>query len=599
MNGRKNRQYGQGCGKSAITKSRYNNQKGEKIMAKYASKRWQLTMTVTAAVIATMCLVYATGCKDPGSVGRFRATPVTNIILDSLGVVDEDPKPFSTARDPYTKDLIADRSEYIIGPGDVLDISIYELLGTGHEWVGRKQVSETGRITVPVIGTFRAVGRTELELTEDVKDMLSPHIIKDPKVSVVVIGSVERIYSISGAINAPGTYPLRETDFRISEAMAQAGGIPPSNADFAYVIRKVSAERAYELTQSQEYQTAYGQMSQQKQTATTAQPTPPQPAPMAEQKIPQQTEEELWEIIPPSQEQGQTDQQEIIQDNSSPQQEMDELLESVAPMATLNALGVAQAQEEIELYSEELISQYENAILATALMTDAAETQYGGVTEEDKPFKIIRKGNRFYLAPRDIQPKQQTKPQPQPQTRQIPPSPQPQQDTQQKQPGTDAIGLAGQMQEVVRVNLKKLRNGDLAQNIVIRAGDDIHVPFNSIGIFYVMGQVLRSGAYSLTGDRITLKQAIANAGPMTSLAEPRRCEIWRRIGGDKEVVYMVNLEKLFAGTAPDVFLKSNDVINIGSHPAARWIAVIRQSFRATYGFGFVYDRNLADKDFGH
>jgi hypothetical protein len=53
------------------------------------------------------------------------------------------------------------------------------------------------------------------------------------------------------------------------------------------------------------------------------------------------------------------------------------------------------------------------------------------------------------------------------------------------------------------------------------------------------------------------------------------------------------------GKAPNMFIKEGDVINIGSHPVARWLAVVRQSFRATYGFGFVYDRNFADKDFGH
>ena len=64
------------------------------------------------------------------------------------------------------------------------------------------------------------------------------------------------------------------------------------------------------------------------------------------------------------------------------------------------------------------------------------------------------------------------------------------------------------------------------------------------------------------------------------------------------MTYLVNLEKLFAGTAPDLFIKPNDIINVGSHPISRWAAVIRNSFRSTYGFGFVYDRNFADKDIG-
>ena len=60
----------------------------------------------------------------------------------------------------------------------------------------------------------------------------------------------------------------------------------------------------------------------------------------------------------------------------------------------------------------------------------------------------------------------------------------------------------------------------------------------------------------------------------------------------------INLEMIMQGTAPDMFLKPGDIINVGSHPTAQWIAVIRSSFRTTYGFGFVYDRNFADVDFG-
>ena len=45
-------------------------------------------------------------------------------------------------------------------------------------------------------------------------------------------------------------------------------------------------------------------------------------------------------------------------------------------------------------------------------------------------------------------------------------------------------------------------------------------------------------------------------------------------------------------------LKPNDLINVGTHPTSRWRAILRNAFRATYGFGFVYDRNFADRDFG-
>ncbi len=106
---------------------------------------------------------------------------------------------------------------------------------------------------------------------------------------------------------------------------------------------------------------------------------------------------------------------------------------------------------------------------------------------------------------------------------------------------------------------------------------------------------MRPGAYSITGRQITLKTAIASAGNMAPLAWPDRCTIYRRYG-DREEMHQVNLDAIFAGKEPDVLLKNNDLILVGTHPAAPFLAVFRNAFRFTYGFGFVYDRNFADID---
>ena len=60
---------------------------------------------------------------------------------------------------------------------------------------------------------------------------------------------------------------------------------------------------------------------------------------------------------------------------------------------------------------------------------------------------------------------------------------------------------------------------------------------------------------------------------------------------------MVDLDKIASGEQPDFFIKPFDLINVGTHATARWRAIARNAFRATYGFGFVYDRNFADRDF--
>ena len=162
----------------------------------------------------------------------------------------------------------------------------------------------------------------------------------------------------------------------------------------------------------------------------------------------------------------------------------------------------------------------------------------------------------------------------------------------------DEIGTGGGQARVIKIPADRLRGGDPRYNIIIKPGDTIQVPVDIIGEFCIIGNVAATGYIPITGRPMTLKMAIAAAGGLGPLAWPKRCEVVRRIGKDKEEIVMVDLEKISRGEQPDFFIKPNDYINIGTHPTSRWRAILRNAFRATYGFGFVYDRNFADRDFG-
>jgi hypothetical protein len=150
------------------------------------------------------------------------------------------------------------------------------------------------------------------------------------------------------------------------------------------------------------------------------------------------------------------------------------------------------------------------------------------------------------------------------------------------------------MARVIAINIKQLREGDPRMNIVIRDNDVVQVPSLEVGEFYVQGEVQRPGVYSLTGRRITVKMAVAAAGNMTPLAWPDNCLLIRRIGNNQEQVIPLDLEAIFRGDDPDIFLKANDMIAVGSDIRTSFFAVLRNAFRLTYGFGFIYDRNFSE-----
>jgi len=145
---------------------------------------------------------------------------------------------------------------------------------------------------------------------------------------------------------------------------------------------------------------------------------------------------------------------------------------------------------------------------------------------------------------------------------------------------------------VIAIDLKKLRSGDPTMNIVVKDKDVINIPELEIGEFYVGGEVNRPGVYSLTGRKITVKMAIFAAGNIGELGWPENSVLIRRIGPASEQIVPLNIEKIFRGEQNDLFLKPNDVIAVGTDIRAPFLAVIRNAFRLTYGFGFIYDRNF-------
>jgi hypothetical protein len=151
---------------------------------------------------------------------------------------------------------------------------------------------------------------------------------------------------------------------------------------------------------------------------------------------------------------------------------------------------------------------------------------------------------------------------------------------------------------VIRIPLKDLRAGNENYNVVIRNGDVINVPLPGFGYYYMMGNVNRPGAYNIGVIPVTLTQAIAAAGSLGPLAAPSKVDITRQISEHTRQIVQVDLAKIFAGVQPDYYIKPSDTINVGTSPVSPWMAIIRNGFRATYGFGFVYDRNYADRDAG-
>jgi protein involved in polysaccharide export with SLBB domain len=92
-----------------------------------------------------------------------------------------------------------------------------------------------------MLGQVQAAGKTVSQLADDLTTMLEEYVI-NPVVSVIQIGGVPRLVSVLGAVQARGTYDVRQYP-TVLTVLAAAGGATPE-ADMARALLVRDGERA-------------------------------------------------------------------------------------------------------------------------------------------------------------------------------------------------------------------------------------------------------------------------------------------------------------------------------------------------------------------
>ena len=154
--------------------------------------------------------------------------PAVNVILDSLGVAEETPSAWDTGEEPKPADVVAYETDYVFGPGDIVLINIFELFNEGIMFSSQFVITETGKVMIPDVGVVNAGGLTESQLAEEIKQILAPNILKQPSVSVTLLQSLSRRFSVLGnGVPRPGRYDIPRYDYPAGRRAGHRGGHKP------------------------------------------------------------------------------------------------------------------------------------------------------------------------------------------------------------------------------------------------------------------------------------------------------------------------------------------------------------------------------------
>ena len=123
--------------------------------------------------------------------------------------------------------------DYMIGPGDVLDIKIFD-----SEDLDRKvRVGGDGYISLPLIGSVIAGGLSVPDLEFNIAYEYSGRYLQNPQISVYVNEFHSKRVAVLGEVNEPKLLEMTRNKSNLLEIVSLCGGITKDAGDLIYIIR--------------------------------------------------------------------------------------------------------------------------------------------------------------------------------------------------------------------------------------------------------------------------------------------------------------------------------------------------------------------------
>ena len=169
---------------------------------------------------ALMALILATAASSPIAVAFAQEKdPKRSIPIPS--------KPGPGATD---KALLIVTPEYLIGPEDILEITVWKNADLSKQ----VQVRPDGRISLPLLGDILAVAKTPTQLSDEISTGLKSYM-ENPTISILVKEVNSYQLYVLGEVNKPGKYPLKSKT-TLLQGITVAGGFTGNAARNKIVV---------------------------------------------------------------------------------------------------------------------------------------------------------------------------------------------------------------------------------------------------------------------------------------------------------------------------------------------------------------------------
>lgn len=140
---------------------------------------------------------------------------------------------------PNRADLTAADRPALIGPLDTIQVDVFNVPDLTREL----QVDAGGRISMPLVGTLDARGKTADELSRSIEQSLRGRYVRNPEVTINIKSSVSQVVTVDGQVVEPGLYPVTN-QMTLMRAIASAKGMSEfARQDDVVILRTVEGHR--------------------------------------------------------------------------------------------------------------------------------------------------------------------------------------------------------------------------------------------------------------------------------------------------------------------------------------------------------------------
>lgn len=185
-------------------------------------------------------LVLLSGCATHGRRAITKIPLTAQHLSESVAFSDD------VSRDHVrqTRHLITlKQTDYLVGPDDVLEISIFEWELSDETKTLEFRVSESGVIPLPSLGAVHVGGKSIEQIQAAIEQQLAAKgVLQNPRVGVAVKEYRSRRIAVIGEVNAPGVYAIHENVTTLMDMLTLAGGPSAGAGQIAYVLRKQKGE---------------------------------------------------------------------------------------------------------------------------------------------------------------------------------------------------------------------------------------------------------------------------------------------------------------------------------------------------------------------